>query len=84
MTNKSAHHAIDMMTVGVSVPVEIYVRAKKCARQRNTPLSRYITAVLYAHTHEDPWTDEDEKMRQDIVRKTAARKKSVASKKRGK
>lgn len=71
-------YGLDTIKIGASIPLEVYMKLKKRANERDVSLSHYVGIMIYAHTQKDPWTLEDEKERQRLIkeniRKRAERK----------
>ena len=58
---------LDSIHCDILIPARVAARLKRRAKERGVSMSHYINVMLFAHTHEDPWTDEDEKERQRII-----------------
>ena len=57
---------LDSVHCDILIPTSVATRIKKRAKERGVSMSHYINVLLFAHTHTDPWTDEDEKERRKM------------------
>ncbi|MBO7688647.1 MAG: hypothetical protein J6V72_19875 [Kiritimatiellae bacterium] len=74
---------IDTIRVSAYVPLDIYMKLKKRAAERNKSLSHYIGVVLYAETQHDQWTLEDEEERKKLMQENLRKRQAIKAKKRG-
>ena len=83
-------YALDKVRLSVQVPIELAIKINKRAKEKGVSMSHYATTILYAATHKDPWTIEDEKLRNKIFnenirkREAAKAKRNARAKKEGK
>ena len=80
MSNKLAMYALDKIRIVASIPLEVAIKLRKRADERGVSLSNYIGIMLYAHTHNDPWTVEDEKLRKQMILENTQKRKARKAK----
>lgn len=74
VSNKIAMYALDKIRIVASIPIEVAIKLRKRADTRGVSLSHYIGIMLYAHTHNDPWTVEDEQLRNKMMRENTQKR----------
>jgi hypothetical protein len=61
-------YALDKVKTSLAIPADVVVKIAKRAEERGVTVAQYINAMLVAHTHDDEWTMEDERKRQQIIK----------------
>ena len=57
---------LDSVHCDILIPARVAARIKKRAEDEGVSMSHYINVLLFAHTHADPWTENDEKERRKL------------------
>lgn len=58
---------LDSIHCDILIPARVAAKLKRRAKERGVSMSHYINVMLFAHTHNDPWTPEDELERKRII-----------------
>ena len=67
MSNLMAMYSPDKVKISVLIPVKVLMKIKKRAKEMGAPLGTYINTMLYAATHKDIWTVQDELEQNRII-----------------
>lgn len=73
-------YSLDKVTICVRLPIELAMKIEKRAKEKGVSISHYATTLLYAATHNDPWTEEDEKERRRIYDENVRKRKELTAK----
>ena len=70
---------LDSVHCDILIPTRVAVRIKKRAEEQGVSMSHYINVLLFAHTHADNWTDNDERERRKMFDDNRRKVKTKAS-----
>jgi hypothetical protein len=73
-------YALDKVKTSLAIPADVVVKITKRAKERGVTVAQYINAMLVAHTHDDEWTMEDERKRQQIIKDNMRKRKALKAK----
>ncbi len=82
MSKSVPMYALDKVKTSISIQAEVFVKLTNRAKERDVCLANYINTMLFAHTHNDPWTEADERMRQKIIAENL-KKRQLLKKRKG-
>lgn len=73
-------YSLDKVAITVRLPIELAMKIEKRAKEKGVSISNYATTILYAETHNDPWTVEDEYERRRIIDENMRKRKELTAK----
>jgi hypothetical protein len=75
-------YAPDKVKIVVLLPVEVAMKIEKRAKEKGTKVAKYAATMLYHDTSDDPWTQEDEARRKEIIDENFRRREAALAKRR--
>ena len=82
MSDLIPRYSLDKVRISVQVPIELSIKIGKRAKEKGVSVSSYAETLLYAATHNDPWTIEDEKERNRIFNENLRKREEFVAKRK--
>ena len=73
-------YALDKVKTSLAIPADVIIKIAKRAEERGVTVAQYINAMLVAHTHNDEWTMDDERKRQQIIKANMRKREALKAK----
>ena len=73
-------YALDKVKTSLAIPVDVIIKITRRAEERGVTVAQYINAMLVAHTHDDAWTMDDERRRQQMIKANMRKREALKAK----